>query len=471
MNRVLKTVAVGLALVAPGLAPARAVTYIDWPAFMHDTSHSSFQHSAAAITTSNASSLSAAWTWKPAAGTSAQPPNTLFATPAVYHGVVYEGANTGIFYALNESTGKVLWHRDLGYEKTFTCFKRGIISSASVLADPNTGTPIVYVGGGAGQLFALDGTTGSVIWKAQVVNTGNSSSQNAGYMWGSPAVANGKVYIGMSSDCDSPLIRGGVKAYDATTGKKVATFFTVGSKTVGGSVWSSNAVDPNNGSVYVTTGNGPGPNSESVLRLDGSSLSKLDGWQIPSGEQIVDSDFGASPTLFSATLNNVSTPMVGACNKNGIFYAWKRANLSAGPVWRRTMGPGRGGGAICVAGAVWDSSGNRLFAAGTDMTIGGKSYPGSVSQLNPATGVPVWTTGISAGPVLGGPTLDGGGVLAVVTFNESSPSANKLYLLNASNGNILATYSANGATFPQPVFADGYLFFTQRSGGIQALKP
>jgi len=30
----------------------------------------------------------------------------------------------------------------------------------------------------------------------------------------------------------------------------------------------------------------------------------------------------------------VSTPMVGACHKNGIFYALAQDDLSAGPVWQ-----------------------------------------------------------------------------------------------------------------------------------------
>ena len=40
-----------------------------------------------------------------------------------------------------------------------------------------------------------------------------------------------------------------------------------------------------------------------------------------------------SPTIFNATINGVSTPMVGACNKNGFYYALRQSSLSAGPVW------------------------------------------------------------------------------------------------------------------------------------------
>ena len=39
--------------------------------------------------------------------------------------------------------------------------------------------------------------------------------------------------------------------------------------------------------------------------------------------------------------------MIGACNKNGIYYAWRRQNLAAGPVWQRQVGNtgGTGNGA------------------------------------------------------------------------------------------------------------------------------
>ena len=122
-----------------------------------------------------------------------------------------------------------------------------------------------------------------------------------------------------------------------------------------------------------------------------------------------------------------------------------------------------------IAGAIWD--GTRLFAAGTNATIGGTAYPGSIRRLDPATGSPVWTTGLAAGPVLGSPTLDGSGVLAVATYNETTQSANRLYLIDAASGAILREIPSNGAVFAQPVFADGYVFLASRNGGLTAYAP
>jgi hypothetical protein len=181
-------------------------------------------------------------------------------------------------------------------------------------------------------------------------------------------------------------------------------------------------------------------------------------WTIP-GITNVDDDLGASPTLFEATLKGVSTPMVGACDKNGLFYAWRANNLAAGPVWTRQVGdpanPSSSSLDMCLAAATWDASDRGLFHASNSTTIGGTAYPASVRRLNPATGASVWQVGLRTGPVLGTATLDGAGVLAVTTYHRSTSS---LYLVNAANGAIVRTIALDGLAFPQPAFADQYLF-------------
>ncbi len=116
--------------------------------------------------------------------------------------------------------------------------------------------------------------------------------------WSSPTVANGKIYIGVSSNCDQPLIRGEVIGFDAATGKQFAHFYTVPRGDVGGSIWSSVAV-ASNGNVFATTGNGPEGDqllgySESILKLS-PRLKLLGRFQVPPSQVIYDADFGASP--------------------------------------------------------------------------------------------------------------------------------------------------------------------------------
>jgi len=181
----------------------------------------------------------------------------------------------------------------------------------------------------------------------------------------------------------------------------------------------------------------------------------------PNSEHGSDSDFGGSPTFFSATLAGVYTPLVGACNKNGVYYALRRGNLAAGPVWRFKAGGPPSVGGQCDAAAVWD--GSNLFVAGNSTVIGGVTYGGSVRMLNPATGSPRWQRGLS-GPVIGSPTLSGGGVLAVPTYSSAG-----LYLVSAANGSILR-HIATGPEFGQPVFADNTMLVPTKNNGLWAYR-
>ena len=76
------------------------------------------------------------------------------------------------------------------------------------------------------------------------------------------------------------------------------------------------------------------PDEQAIIQLNPSTLSLKSRWALPKTQAGFDLDFGATPTLFSATTaNGVSEPLVGAENKNGVYYAFDRQDLSAGPVW------------------------------------------------------------------------------------------------------------------------------------------
>ena len=98
-------------------------------------------------------------------------------SPAIANGVMYisgilgVGAGLPITYALNASTGTLLWNSNVG----------GYSSPAI-----SGGT--VYVGSSDG-IYSLNSSTGTTIWQ---YNTGN-------YVFSSPAVANGMVYVGSNS--------------------------------------------------------------------------------------------------------------------------------------------------------------------------------------------------------------------------------------------------------------------------------
>lgn len=423
---------------APAALPAS-----DWPAYLDGPLHASFSPAQTAITSANAATLVQKWHF-----TTGSP---YLASPTVAASSVFIGSARGWFYKLSETTGKVLDKVYIGRQPKLTCPATGVTSTATVAASPAGHVITVYVAGGDGYLYALKASDLKVEWRSAVGIP--SAKINNFYNWASPTVADGKVYMGVSSNCDTPLIRGGVIAYNQATGKKLAQFYAVpaGAKNAGASVWSSIGVAPD-GDVYATTGNGPVAkprldHSESILKLSPSALKLLGSFKVPARQVTSDGDFGGSPVFFGGD--------VGACNKNGIFYALDRATMKL--AWSARIATAAGGTGECLAAPAYN--GTDLFVAGMKTKIGATSYRGSVQERVASTGALVWSTGMPGG-VIGSPTLDGGGVLTAGAY--SSPPAG-IYLLNASTGAIVRKL-AGGMTFGQSVFASKWLFCANSKG-------
>jgi polyvinyl alcohol dehydrogenase (cytochrome) len=477
--------ALGLAGVvlapAAGAAGARASRAaagpnLDWPQYLHGPQHSSMSNSTA-FTTSNAGSVTQVWHWQPPV-VSGEPVPVLDASPTVVAGVVYIGAQSGGFYALNESTGAVMWSRQLDTQPKATCEARGITSTAAVLPDPVTGTSTVYVSG-ARFLYALDAATGTVAWKTEI-GPPDKAQPDGYYNWSSPTVVGGHIYVGLSSECDVPLIRGGVVELDQHTGQVLHTWYTVPTGSIGGSIWSSVAVSSSGSDVWVSTGNECDPtidqcppgnkigNSLSIVHLS-SSLGLLQAWRAPgTAGHGHDWDFGSSPTLFGSL---GIPPDVGACNKNGLYYALADNPLGTTPLWTHRLGVPGGARGACISSAAWDGPDGTLYVSGDGTTIGGMSFGGSVGQVNPATGAFVWHTGLPCA-VMGTPSLDSAGVLAAATYRCVKPATPAAYLIDAGTGAILGALPVGTSKiFAQPVFAQGTLFVATESGGLYDLAP
>ena len=159
------------------------------------------------------------------------------------------------------------------------------------------------------------------------------------------------IYVGLASSCDNPLIRGGVVELDQHTGQVLHTWYTVPAGSIGGSVWSSVAASSNDSDLWVSTGNECDPtintcpsgdkigHSLSIVHLS-PSLGLLQAWQAPgTAGHGHDWDFGSSPTLFGGL---GTPPDVGACNKNGLYYALADNPLGSSPLWTDTIGAAGG---------------------------------------------------------------------------------------------------------------------------------
>src|SRR3954447_16691888 len=204
MRRVWAIAAVVLLLVcgtgfSRGAAPAvAAAAQANWTSYLGGARHPSFTTNAQ-ITKAGAAHLALAWSWKPDKPTIAgQPKSGMYASPTVYNHRIYIGAYTGVFYALDEATGHVLWSRFLGFQPSRSCTQPlGFVSTAAVVPMPNatgTGTlPVVYVAAPDGYMYALNGVTGATVWRSLIAKP--STTVNDAFNWSSPTIANGRVYV------------------------------------------------------------------------------------------------------------------------------------------------------------------------------------------------------------------------------------------------------------------------------------
>jgi outer membrane protein assembly factor BamB len=431
---VLVLVAITLSGVVGGmmhrLTPARAASG-DWPTFLHDTQRTAASNDTT-ISTSNAAQLALKWAFKTG--------GPIAASPTVVGGIVYVGSWDGYEYALNATTGALVWKTFLG-QTTAPCYPQ--LAGVSSAADVENG--VVYVGGGDSNWYALDATTGAVLWSVFV-----GDNTKGWYNWASPLIYNGYAYIGTSSVGDCPLIQGQLLQVSLTTHQVVNSVSFVPQGQVGGGVWTTPSLDTSTNTIFVTTGTRNQDTqtlAEAIVALDASTLAIKSSWAIPNSMQTVDSDFGNTPLLFNDSHGN---PLVTAVNKNGFDYAWNRNNLSAGPVWSQTVTL-PGSCPQCGDGSVSSGTyGNgMLFQAGGSTVINGAGYRGAVRALNPDNGNIVWQHGDTA-PVIPGLAFSNGLIFdgAGATFE----------VLDASSGTRLYSYTTGGYLYAAPSVSNGQVY-------------
>src|SRR5579884_4090741 len=453
---ILCVIGIGPSLALMRYQPAQAASG-DWSTFLFDNTRSGFNPAETTINQQTAPTLKVHWSRRVFSHISDE--------PVAANGLLYWGDWSGVEHASSLSDGSDVWTTNLG-TTTDTCGSgpHGVTSTATIDTEVIGGvnTPVDYVGGGGNATFyALNANTGAIIWQTQL------STQAGAYIWSSPALYNGSVYVGLASLNDCPLVRAGVFQLDAVSGAIQNTFYTVPRGCVGGSVWSSPTIDPTLGIVYVSTGNGrscraPGSFNDAVIALSASNLSLMGSWVVPSSQQVTDGDFGTTPTLFSATINGTAYQMVGLENKNGIYYAFDRTNLSAGPLWQvQVASPSSL--ADNISSSSWD--GTNLYVAGSSTTINGTSCRGSLQAMDPATGAFLWQDCLPNDPLA--PVIS---VPGLVEFEAGL----FVRIVNSATGKALFTYkdsSANSTFWAPASISNGVLYLGNKDGILYAFGP
>jgi outer membrane protein assembly factor BamB len=234
----------------------------------------------------------------------------IYAEPLAVGSRVFASTEANSIYALDASTGEVVWRTNLGAPVDATTLPCGNIAPTSGItstpvADPSTGTLYVaaFLAPAQHELFALGSGTGRVLWHRGIDPSGMDPRTQQ--LRSALTLANGRVYIsygGLFGDCGS--YHGWVVGVGADgTGPLLAYRVPTGNA---GGIWapSGAAVDPA-GDLYVATGNSFGTSFDygnSVLKLS-PELQLLDSFTPSNWPNLnaADTDLGSvGPAVLSA---------------------------------------------------------------------------------------------------------------------------------------------------------------------------
>jgi polyvinyl alcohol dehydrogenase (cytochrome) len=455
--------AISFARPAVAIAPASPASPVpvapgrlghDWPKYCADLEMTGNARGETRISPASARSLRLAW--------KISLPGVIASSPTVVSGRVYVGDWSGIEWALDAANGQAIAFADLGTTVASECL--GAVSKG-ITSAPAFSHGKLFLAGGDDSFYALDPETLEVSWKTSL---GDNTASGGYYGWSSPAPVAGRIYQGVASNCDNPFVDGQVVALDAVSGSILSLADlseTSEPSRFGAGVWTSPAVDLGAGDVFVTTASAyhyEDGLAYSVARLSLANLSVKDSWKITPAEyaETEDADWGSSPTLF---FDGNGRLLVGASQKNGQYYAFQRANLAGGPVWKTPLAAG-GGCAQCGEGSISTAAfdGARLYVGGGRVSSFPFADPGSVSALDPATGGRIWRYSKLDGPVLAPVAFANGVVFAT--------AGTSCVALDAASGRLLWKVRTPAPMYGGVAVSDGRVFFGDTSGNLYAYE-
>jgi hypothetical protein len=256
-------------------------------------------------------------------------------------GIFVTVTNGNNVFALDETTGAMVWMRNIGPAPARSgagcgdILPIGIISTPVI--DPQTRT--IYVAGAVGNTTGITGheihalspddgterpgwpidvtgmTSGSATFTAQPQNQRSALSLVGGILY--------VAYGGHNGDCGN--YRGWVVAVNVADPTKRGAWATGGTR--GEGIWAAGGMASDGNGVIAVTGNnltrtGTHADSEEVVRLTGlatvdrTSMANIFYPMTWMNMDNVDADFGASSPVYLAQ----PSPMVAAVSKDGILY-------------------------------------------------------------------------------------------------------------------------------------------------------
>jgi polyvinyl alcohol dehydrogenase (cytochrome) len=415
------------------------------------------------------------------------------AKAAVVGGVVYFPDWGGNIWALNATTGKAIWHRQLP--------SYGLPTNAVSRTSPAVVNGTVYIGTQTGaNLLALDAKTGKLKWKTLL------DDHPLAMITGSPAVSGTKVFVGITSREESAAatktyaccsFRGSMAAVDADTGKPVWKTFTAPEGYTGSGVWGSNpVVNLARRLVYIGTGNNytkPKTAAYAKCIADGGTESKCmstdnhvdsmlaldmdtgkikwarrhiadDDWNVSciSGDKPgtgncpkgagPDYDFGSGPNEFS--ISGVGQ-VVGAGQKSGAYSVFDAD--SGKLIWSRFVGPGSP-----LGGMEWGTATDdrRIYVAisNFDKQKYKAGDAGSWAALNKDTCAIEWQVPDPNGTIDLGPMSVSNGVVFAGSMSTQKGDPN-MFALDAATGKVLWKFDSGASVNAGAVVSGGVVYW------------
>ena len=381
-------------------------------------------------------------------------------TPVVVGGRLYVQTGQGDVFAVDGATGKVIWE----YRSGFAGTERGVAVAAGR----------VFAALGGEHVVALNQQTGAVIWRTQVGTAGQDTAANgAATPW--TLYFNGLVYVGTENGGGAGM-RGHLYALHASDGTVAWSFAgTAGPGQPGhsswkgtswmlggGDIWMAPAVDPQLGMIYVAVAN-PEPRVSGAARagddLYTNSLvalnavtGKLDWYFQSVHHDLWDYDNTMTPLIASIRYSGGAQQVVIYGSKTGwLYYLNARTGKPALPV-REMAVPGL---------AAQATSATQPIPAGQPLV------PTCPQPAGPTRPIPDYRSGCEFTPYLNTPVLvtPGGAGGANWAPMSLDPETGLLYVPAAE---LDFAYS-DGLPYGQPTFWKPEGEF--RGGVLDAVDP
>ena len=377
----------------------------DWNGWGVDPTNSRFQPNPG-LSATDVPKLKLKWAFGFPGDTSAA------AQPTVVGGRVFVGSNRGTVYSLDQSTGCIIWSFNTG---------AGVRTAMTVAPSKTAGKYIVYFGDVRSSAHALDAETGKELWKTKVEDHKSSRITGAPTFYGGKLyvpVSSIEEASAQASTYECCTFRGSLVALDGETGTQLWKSFTVldpakafkknsaGTQQhgpAGAALWSSPTIDTKRKLIYVATGDSYTDvdiNTSDAIIAYSLETGKLQ-WisQVEEKDNFVmgcprsancteskgpDYDFGTSVVIRDI---GGGKQILLAGQKSGIL--WGLDPDHKGKIlWQNKLGAGS-----ALGGIEWGhaADGHNAYVAISDRVARTGAQPG-ISAVDFATGKTVWST-------------------------------------------------------------------------------